>query len=140
MRLAVTVAIAAIIAVFFLPGSATPLGVSRFRETQVTYFDRGNVPGDTEIWRTRVWLQHKFQTVGTGAIACINIDVRSDVRECQGTYVLPRGRIQVAGQIITRRSFQLTIVGGTGVYTGVGGTAIFTGLPNPAEVIFYLQT
>jgi len=119
---------------------ATPTGVSRFRETQITHFSYGNYPGTAEVWRTRVWLLNKLQAVGTGAMACVYVDLHTDIRECNGTYIFPRGRIQVAGEIITRASFQLTIIGGTGVYSSAGGTAIFSGLPNPALITLFIKT
>jgi hypothetical protein len=140
MRLALTFFIVFSVAALLFTGSATSTGVSRFRETEISHFRNGVFPGATEVWRTRVWLLKKFQSIGTGVIVCTHVDLHTDIRECNGTYILPRGRIQVAGEIITRNSFQLTIIGGTGFYTGVGGTAIFAGLPNPAAVTFFLES
>jgi len=114
------------------------LGVARFRETQITHAVSGDLAASVETWRTRVWLAHKNQVVGTGALACIRLDDHTSIKECMGTYILPRGRIQVAGEIISRAAFQLTIVGGTGVYAGSKGTAIFAGLPRLAVITFYL--
>lgn len=119
------------------PGPVIP-GVARFREVEATHQDGIRSAGNVETWRTRVLLTGKNKIVGTGALACIQIDDLTSVRQCTGTYILPRGRIQVSGQIINRRSFQMTIVGGTGVYTGAGGTAVFIGGPT-ALITFFLE-
>lgn len=122
-----------------LGGASSNLGVARFGEQQVSHAVTGFKPGDVEVWRTQVVVLKRSKVIGTGAFACIYIDFHTSVRECQGTYILPRGRIQVAGEIISRSSFQLTIVGGTGVYTGVGGTAVFRGSETAHIITFYLS-
>ncbi len=110
-------------------------GVARFRETPVTHISSGVI----EAWRTQVWLPQEQQTVGTGVLACIRVDYYTDIRECNGTYILPRGRVQVAGEIITRAAYQLTIVGGSGVYVSTGGVAVFVRLEGVTTIVFYLQ-
>ncbi len=140
MRRRVTLAAAGVVAlgVVALAVAAThesTRGVARFREIQITHAAAGDYAGAVEVWRTRVLLQHRAQTVGTGAIACTRIDSYTSVRECNGTYILPRGRIQVAGEIITRAAFQLTIVGGTGVYGAAGGVMVVL---RPGVVTFFL--
>lgn len=133
------VAAALVLCTLALPGAQAALGIARFRETPITHVVHGFGAGHVEAWRTRVWLLHRQQPVGTGAIACIYVDTHTDVRECTGTYILPRGRIQVAGEIITRSAYQMTIVGGTGYYTGAHGVAIASGLPLLGVVTFYLD-
>lgn len=96
-------------------------GVARFRENVVSYSSSGTQAGAVETWRTQVLLPHKAQTVGTGVLACIRVDDNTTIRECNGTYILPRGRIQVAGQIINRAAYQLSIIGGSGIYVPAGG-------------------
>lgn len=142
MRHRRTVATAALIAVVGLTVAAlvqganpSSPGVARFRETVVAHQLSGVRAGATETWRTQVWLLHTDQAVGTGLIACIRADTDTTIRECDGTYVLPRGRIQVAGQVIDRTAFQLSVVGGSGVYGGAGGVMFV--LP-PGLVSFFL--
>jgi hypothetical protein len=140
MRFALIVAAIATVLIVALPTSSANLpGVARFRETQINHKTIGDGAGSIEVWRTRVWLLKKLVPIGTGVLACIHADNHTDIRECTGTYILPRGRLQVSGEIITRAAFQLTVVGGTGVYTAAGGVGIFAGLPNPAAVTFFLQ-
>lgn len=139
MRIALALIVLGVLVYASAPTSAVLPGVARFRETQITHVSKGEGAGAIEVWRTRIWLLKKPQTIGTGLIACIRADNHTDIQECQSTYVLPRGRIQLAGEIITRVAFQLTIVGGTGVYNGAGGVGVFTGLPNPAAVTFFLE-
>ncbi len=113
----------------------TSPGVARFRETQVTHAFTGVYAGATETWRTQVWLLKKDQAVGTGLIACIKADRNTTIRECVGTYILPRGRIQLAGEIISHNAYQLSIIGGTGVYGAAGGVMVVL---RPGVVAFFL--
>lgn len=105
-------------------GGSSEAGVAHFRETVVTHTDVGGFAGAPETWRTQVWLPRKAQAVGTGVIACIRIEQNTTIRECNGTYILPQGRLQVAGQIINRAGFQLAITGGSGVYAPAAGVMV----------------
>ncbi len=142
MRKLTLAAVVVLAGLAFSGSAAAPqnLGVARFRETPITRATNGDHAGAVDVWRTRVWLLKKPQTVGTGAITCIRVDAHTYIRECQGTYILPRGRIQVAGEIITRAAFQLTVVGGTGVYISIGGVAVFSGLTSGIGIVtLYLE-
>jgi hypothetical protein len=121
-----------------LPGSSEAQGVARFRSVQISRATQGSGAASVEAWRTRVLLQYQNKTVGTGAWACVYVDKSTSVRECQATYILPRGRIQLAGEILSSASYQMTIVGGTGVYNDAGGVAVFVGPVSNRIVTFYL--
>lgn len=119
-----------------------PSGIARFREAEISHAVLGDYAGAVETWRSRVYLLHRQQVVGTGVIACIRADGNTTIRECQGTFILPRGRIQVAGEIITRGAYQLVVVGGTGIYTGTTGVLTVQGTapePRQALVTFFLK-
>jgi hypothetical protein len=125
MRGLATLALIGTLALTTLAGAAEPpSGIARFREQVLTYNQLGTFQGATEVWRTRVLLLGVPQTVGYGSVACVY--VVDALRECSGTYVLPRGLIQVAGRISSRQSFELLIVAGSGVYGHASGT--LTGL------------
>lgn len=114
----------AVVAIALASSHDVSPGVARFREAVAVHSSQGDVAGSTETWRTRVLLPRKAQVVGTGVLACIRADTFTTVRECVGTYILPRGRIQVAGEIINRSAYQLAIIGGSGVYDSAGGVMI----------------
>lgn len=125
---------ALIIALLLLP----PHGVAKFRETVVFYTAaRTTRAPAVETWRTQVWLRDRQQVVGTGIVICFSVGESTSTRECNATYLLPRGRVQLAGAILTRAAYQLTITGGGGFYTGARGNAIFTLLRGVTSVTFY---
>jgi len=119
---------------------STASGVARFREREVAHYVSPSTR--LETWRTQVFLLHRSRLAGTGALVCVSVDTNTTVRECQGTYDLPLGRVQVAGEVIVRSSFELTIVGGTGIYEdarGVVQVSQYAPTPRRAFVTFYLQ-
>ncbi len=131
----VAVTALAVVAVVHADVNPKSPGVARFRETQVSHAVEGVHAGATETWRTQVWLLKKDQAVGTGLIACIKADRNTSIRECVGTYILPRGRIQIAGEIISHDAYQLSVIGGTGVYGAAGGVMVVL---RPGVVAFFL--
>jgi hypothetical protein len=97
------------------------------RELKVTRVDigqRGVSPGDVEVIRVRL-LQRNGKTLGRGELICTFSDsVRS--RDCNGTYLLPRGNLVVGGSLTYRRFYDLAVVGGTGLYDNARGTLTVT--------------
>lgn len=92
-----------------------------------------------ETWRTQVLLPNKNRIVGTGAWVCTFVDAHTSIRECMATYILPRGRVQIAGEVIDRSAFLLSIIGGTGAYSGALGVAVFRGTDEVHNLTFFLQ-
>lgn len=139
MRKVLLALVALVFGVAFFTGSAKTInGIARFREVEVAHVYAS--PG--ESWRTRVFLFHSPKLVGTGAFACMHVDRNTSIRECSGTYILPQGRIQLAGSIVKRASFLLLIVGGSGIYAGASGTAIVSQIassPRQAFLTFYFS-
>lgn len=128
MRLLAMLALTGTLAVTVLTGAAAPpAGLARFRENDLTYSRLGTFQGASEVWRSRVLLIGKAQTLGYGQVACVYVD--DLVRQCTGTYILPRGRVSVGGELSSRQKFRLIIVGGTGAYAGASGelTAVGAG-------------
>lgn len=100
-------------------------GVARFRESKISHFT-GTYAGSTETWKTRVTLRNSFKVVGISAYACVKIDNNTSIKECQATYLLPMGRVQIEGLIISSKAYQMIIVGGTGTYSNAMGNATFS--------------
>ena len=88
---------------------------------------RGRSPGDVEITRWSL-LNTRItpRPIGHAELVCTFTGGSS--RSCNGTYVLPRGKLVVSGQILFRQFFQLAVVGGTGLYDNVRGTLTVTAL------------
>jgi len=139
MRALIAAAVLAIVLV--LVDSATPLtGLARFRETQISYRMIGSGAGRTEVWRTRVYT-YEGDFVGTGAMTCTYIDRATSFRQCIGTYLLPLGKVNVAGAIVNRSTFELVVFQGTRFYAGVSGSAItrrYARRPPQSFITFYL--
>jgi hypothetical protein len=126
--------VAAVATVGTVTGSADVRGLARFRETQLTSDTLGTFPGATEVWSTRVYTLGSPTPIGWGDVACTVI--KNFVRECSGTYVLPRGRIHVGGRLTSRSNFQLLILGGSGAYRGAGGLLTAAGAPASRVLVF----
>lgn len=114
-----------VIAVAIISSSSaleTPAGVARFREVETTRLIRYQV-GSLSVWTTKILLLKNNTNVGFALYACAKIRVRS---ECKATYVLPRGKIQVAGDVLSRGHAQMLILGGTGAYDKAHGIVQIT--------------
>ena len=101
---------------------------SEVRRVRIDLGRRGLTAGDVEV--TRRLLFNKRITpkpIGHGEIVCTFTGGIS--RSCAGTFVLPRGKIVVAGTMLHKELFQLAVIGGTDIYTSVRGTLTVTSLP-----------
>jgi hypothetical protein len=89
--------------------------------------NRGRSPGDVEITRWSLFnTRITSKAIGHAELVCTFTGGNS--RSCNGTYVLPRGKLVVSGQLLFRQFFQLAVVGGTGLYDNVRGTLTVTAL------------
>jgi hypothetical protein len=111
---------------------ATPsTGPAQIRITDVEIQDRvvppadGGMAGAVEIVRQRLYNPSiTGSPIGRADLVCTYLDRR--VRTCTGTYVLPKGTLVVAGAIETRLLYEISIVGGTGLYNNARGTLTVT--------------
>jgi hypothetical protein len=93
---------------------------------------RGRSPGDVEIARWALFnTRITSRAIGHAELVCTYTGGNS--RSCNGTYVLPRGKLVVSGQLLFRQFFQLAVVGGTGLYENVRGTLTVTALGGKAR-------
>ncbi len=79
---------------------------------------------------------------GYGILSCTRITKRNTVRQCVGTFSLPRGKISVAGSFLYPVLYELAVTGGTGDYIGVNGVLDvrqFVGMPGSNWLTFTLR-
>ena len=103
------------------------------RFTRVDTGAAGRSPGDLEV--STVSLYNKAirkKPLGHGQLVCVLVG--NDFRNCNGTFVLPAGKIVVSGGLIYRGLYDLAVTGGTGLYNNVRGTLTVTRLGrNPTQ-------
>ena len=136
MKRSLVPALAALCAALLFPGSSgssTTLkgpGIIRItsRETNLTRVDTGTVgrsPGDMEISRLQLYnTRIRQRPIGHGQLVCIYTG--DNLRNCDGTFVLPAGKLVVSGGLVYRSLYDLAVIGGTGLYSNVRGTLIVT--------------
>jgi hypothetical protein len=94
------------------------------REIWRSVDNRGSVsrgPGDVVLIRQLLYNKGiRKAPIGHSDIVCTYTGNRS--RQCSGTYVLPRGKIVVAGSLRYWEFYRLAIVGGTDLYDNVRGS------------------
>lgn len=149
LGLLVAVAVAVAVEMRSAPASLALKGPGTIRITdrrvalaKVDFGRPGVTPGDLQI--TRQLLFNKRITpksIGHSELVCTYTGGKS--RNCSGTFVLPRGKLVVGGQVLFSQFFQLAVLGGTGFYENVRGTVTVTSLsgrPPQNLVLFRLVT
>ena len=85
----------------------------------------GGPSGSMEIVKQRLYNAARSQSsIGSASLVCTFLDARA--RNCNGTYVLPKGTLVVAGAISSRLLYEVAIVGGTGLFDNARGTLTVT--------------
>lgn len=137
VALVVALAVAALLALVLLAPSGAQISQAIFNETEV----KRTVGDESDTWRTRVYTRSgKF--AGTGVIACVPTSQFDSIQQCNGTYLLPRGRVAVAGLVSSRTGFNLVIVGGTDTYLGAKGNMVATqqsSVPRKSSLTFFFK-
>lgn len=90
---------------------------------QVDNLPEGDSPGDMLVF-TQKLTDARGRQIGTSDAFCVRT-APGRVRECQGTFFLPKGQVFVSGPDpdgVSRHS--LAIVGGTGAYQDVRGHVV----------------
>lgn len=64
----------------------------------------------------------KGKPFGYAVLACSYVSVKTTLRQCAGTFSLPRGKITVAGSFLYPGVYGLAVTGGVDYYVGVGGS------------------
>ena len=107
-------------------GPATiQIGARQTSNVRVDLGRDGTSAGDTQIiWYELYNRRVRSRPIGHAQLVCTF--TRGANRECQGTYILPKGKLAVSGPIRFRELYELAVVGGTGTYDGARGTLTAT--------------
>jgi hypothetical protein len=150
MNRSLATAFPALCAALLFPASAAPStmlkgpGIIRItsRETRFTRVDTGaagRTPGDMEISRLLLYnTRIRQRPIGHGQLVCVYTG--DNFRNCDGTFVLPAGKLVVSGGLIYRSLYDLAVTGGTGLYSNARGTLIVTRVrqkPPPGDVLIF---
>jgi hypothetical protein len=89
---------------------------------------RGTKAGAVELTRLRLYnTRITKKSIGHGELVCTYLGSRT-IRNCTGSFTLPRGQIVVGGTIVSRGRYVLAVLGGTHIYNNVGGALTVTSL------------
>jgi hypothetical protein len=143
--LAPTIALVSVIAVAAAHGATGPAQI-RITDIQTSYVRvpsaGGRAAGSLEIIKQRLYNRALSKSsIGSANIVCTFLDAR--LRNCTGTYVLPKGTLVVAGVIESRLLYEIAIVGGTGLFDNARGSLIVTSTdlrPRRREVLLFRLT
>ena len=149
MKRSLVPALAALGTALLFPGSSAPStalkgpGIIRItsRETNFTHVDSGAVgrsPGDLEISRLLLYnTRIRQRPIGRGQLVCTYTG--DTLRNCEGTFVLPAGKLVVSGGLVYRSLYDLAVTGGTGLYSNARGTLIVTRVRQkpPGDVLVF---
>jgi len=122
-------------------GALTGPGLIRITATEnlFTRIDtgrRGATPGDIEITRYRLYNKRiRSRPIGHAQLVCMLTG--QNFRECNGTYILPAGKITVSGAFIFRGLYDLAVTGGTAKYNNVRGTLTVTRTGRSADLLVF---
>jgi hypothetical protein len=98
------------------------------RETKYAKIDinrNGTSAGDMEISRLQLYNKGvRKKPIGHAQLVCVITG--DNFRNCDGTYILPAGKIAVSGALIYRGIYDLAVTGGTGLYNNVRGSVTVT--------------
>jgi hypothetical protein len=114
---------------FVIPGQAASGIIRIFAITQssvsVDMGSEGRSAGDQSITGFLLTTRNG-KTIGYASVICTAVGktLPGTVSMCQGSYILPRGRIIAQGTRQRRDYFALAITGGTGIYSSAGGILI----------------
>ena len=97
---------------------------------------RGYSPGDMEITRVRLFNRRvRKRPLGSGHFVCVATGDR--FHHCNGTYILPAGKIVVSGALVYRDFYRIAVTGGTGKYHNVRGMLVVTRLRRAENLLIF---
>lgn len=100
----------------------TLITIADARDKPVQYIDNGE-PGDSVgdiLTFDQPLLNEDMQEIGNNSGICIRTRVRHSF-QCQWTLTFENGSIQIAGREFDQGTSTVSIVGGTGKYSGITG-------------------
>lgn len=80
-------------------------------------------PVGLETWRFSLTSARRSgsRPLGYAILVCSFVSTRTTIRQCAGTFSLPRGKIIVSGSFLYPTLYQLAVTGGSDLYVSVGG-------------------
>lgn len=104
--------------------------------TRIDTGPRGSSPGDMEITRYKLYNKRiRRRAIGHAQLVCTLTG--QNFRQCNGTFVLPAGKIMVSGILAFRGLFDLAVIGGTGEYNNVRGTLTVTRTGRSSDLLVF---
>ncbi len=99
--------------------------------------EAGDSAGDMIVFDQPLLDQHN-KDIGNNSGICVRTRVGHSL-QCQWTLTLKNGSIQVAGREFDRGTSDITIVGGTGAYSGIDGhmTSVNNGDGTFTQTLYY---
>lgn len=140
----------ACVSAMLIPESASPTpllkgpGVIRITSKQISYKSvdfgaSGLSPGDIEVTRESLYnTRIRAQPIGHSELVCVYVGAH--FRNCNGTYILPAGKLTVSGVVQYRNLYGLAVTGGTDLYNNARGTLTVTLLdPSPRRSLIVFR-
>jgi len=91
------------------------------KHTHVNVGSRGPSAGDLDFYRELIYNKKITPNpIGHSDMTCTSTGTGS--MNCNGTYLMPKGKLVVGGVIASRRANVLAVLGGTGLYENAHGT------------------
>ena len=121
--------------------SLTRPGIVRITSVQrnfsrLDFGRRGYSPGDMEITRASLFNRRvRKRPLGSGHLVCVATG--GGFRHCDGTYILPAGKIVVSGALVYRDFYRIAVTGGTGIYNNVRGMLVVTRLSRSENLLIF---
>jgi hypothetical protein len=103
-------------------------GVIKITARQIQHQVRSTKAGAGEFTRFKLYnTRNTKKSKGHGDLVSTYVGDRR-IRNCTGSFTLPRGQIVVGGTIGSHDSYVLAVLGGTRIYNNVGGALTVTSL------------
>jgi hypothetical protein len=100
---------------------------------------RGYSAGDMQITRVGLYNRRiRKRPLGNGQLVCIATGQK--FWNCNGTYILPAGKIMVSGVLIYTDFYDMAVVGGSGTYNNVHGTLVVTKIRRNEKLMLFRLT
>ena len=97
---------------------------------------RGYSAGDMEITRVSLFNRRvRKKPLGNGQLVCTATGQK--FWNCNGTYILPAGKIMVSGVLIYSDFYDMAVVGGSGTYNNVHGTLVVTKIRRNEKLMLF---
>lgn len=104
--------------------------------TRVDLGRRGYSPGDMEITRLRLFNRRlRKRPLGNGQMVCTATGEK--FWNCAGTYILPAGKITVAGALVYPAIYDMAVTGGSDTYRNVRGTLFATKIGRNEKLLVF---